>query len=269
MQPLTLTDCFKGAWRDTGRVLLKMPVLIFVVFALMLVTECIRDRLQIAAHPALDADAMSRGRSAFGAFILTAIVSAILSVRVIRYALFGDASRSRDGALGRYILLMLIAFGGILAFLLALIVAAAVLIHTVKSSGAIRDLSYGVLGSYGAVYLLALCLIAFVWTRLSLLFPHTAAGGKIRWRSAWQDTRGHFWVMIVTFGLTILPIMIVSVVLGYVRLYALRQLDVSGLTYDIATFLSTAATVLSMITGAACSAWVYRRFATALQQPVT
>jgi len=267
-----LTECFKGAWRDTGRTLLKMPVLIFVIFALMLATECIRDRLQIASQPALDAGAMSPGKSvlvlfSFGMFILTMVVSSILSVRVIRYSLFGDTPRSRDGALGRYMTLLLIAFGGILVFVLALVFATAVLIHAMKSGGATRDLKYGVLITYGVVYLLALCLIIFVWTRLSLLFPHTAAGGKIRWRSAWQDTRGHFWVMIATFGLTTLPIMIVSVVLAYVRLYALRQLDVSGLTYDISTFLSTAATVLSMVTAATCSAWVYRRFAAELQQP--
>jgi len=262
MQSITLSECFRGAWRDTGRALQKMPLLILVIFVLLLAAECFRDRLQISSQ--LSAESSSKvvfGLFSFGIAILSAIVASILSVKVIRYSLFGDTPPNGDGALRRYLLLLLITTVGFIVFLLAAVAVIVGLIFAMKRGGFAHGSTRQMLTISALIYALAICAGIFVCGRLSLLFPHAAAGGKLLWRHAWQDTRGHFWVVIATFFLTTLPIMIVSGSLGFLRLYAVTHFDASGLTYDIAAFLSSAATVLSVVTAGACSAWVYRRFA--------
>ncbi|WP_201644234.1 hypothetical protein [Paraburkholderia metrosideri] len=110
---------------------------------------------------------------------------------------------------------------------------------------------------------IALCVISFVATRLSLLFCHVAIGRSLRWRAAWNDTRGRFWRIIVSHVLAALPVEV-----GLVGVFVLIHLTLGTSVKLTPPYL--AAMVLSLFTcaglviGATCACWLYRRLARTL-----
>jgi hypothetical protein len=112
---------------------------------------------------------------------------------------------------------------------------------------------------------IALCLVTFVATRLSLLFCHVAIGRRARWRASWGDTRRHFWRIVISHFLTGLPLQACVVCLFVVtRSSAINQQALPYLfAVGLALFHSAA-----LILGSTCSScWLYQRLARALLEP--
>jgi MFS family permease len=266
MQFTTLTECFKGSWRDTGRALLNMPQLIVVIFLLMLAEEYARDSVQSTMAAAVShSDKAVFALMMFAATLLAMIVGAILSVRIIRYALFGETRYSRDGSLRRYLLLSLMAAGGFVIFAIFIVLALVALNVLVEIGNVSDHARHRVFIVFAVIGVLALCGGLFLWVRLSLLFPHTAAGGQISWRSAWQATRSKFWAMLSLFILTTLPIVIISAALNFTSRHAGNFIS-GRLMHSILILLSAGASLLTTIIAAACSAWIYRLYATEMRR---
>ncbi|PTB22691.1 hypothetical protein C9I57_02730 [Trinickia symbiotica] len=109
------------------------------------------------------------------------------------------------------------------------------------------------------VFLLAF----FVCARFSLLFCHVASGGKIRWRAAWHDTRGHCWRIVTSQFLTGLPVPLAIVVAFFMARFWVVTLAPESLPY-VFSLGQSLMLVIALIVGAACSCWLYRRFAATL-----
>jgi hypothetical protein len=115
---------------------------------------------------------------------------------------------------------------------------------------------------------LVVCGVSFVSARLSLLFPHTAAGGRIQWRAAWEDTRGHFWFISTAAVLAILPIVGIATVLTVIAEMLGTAGAIGSLTLGLMVVQSVG-TLLYTATGATCSVWLYRKFAAILTAEAT
>ncbi|RKP49337.1 hypothetical protein D7S89_11245 [Trinickia fusca] len=103
-----------------------------------------------------------------------------------------------------------------------------------------------------------------VGVRASLVFTHIAIGNTIQWRAAWQDSRGHFWSITLTYLIAMLPL--IAVALVFVAGYELALRDMIGAAYQ-AQLIALGAAVWMYATcslHAACSAWLYRRYAVQL-----
>jgi hypothetical protein len=109
----------------------------------------------------------------------------------------------------------------------------------------------------------------FVRVRLILFYTNTAAGGDIQWRTAWYDTQGHFWAMLAFFILILLPFTIVSGLIVIYLPHVFKNLNADGLPHDLWILVCAIIHVIAAVANAACSTWLYRRFARGLQLPMS
>ena len=283
MEVITLNQCFKGAWRDAGRVMRSMPLFFIVCFVLVLASSIAGNQFQsmvgdpsglsgapmsatalASAHGA----AIGDGLESMGLALLQGIVIAALAVQVIRFTMLSDVvlpdaipkppMRLWDAGFRRYFLLFLLLVAGYVAVAIAVLVIWAIARFSDLDTGSTYALTL-------TVAVLALCGASYVSARFALLFPFVAAGGRMQWRAAWKDSRGHFWFISMATLVTLLPVLASAVVLAAVAQLAMPTGASDDLSIPLLV-LQTLVTVLYTATTASCSVWLYRKFAVALKE---
>lgn len=258
METITFGQCFKGAWKDAVCATRARPGVALVALALLLLVNY----AQLAAA-ALSVPGAMPGHGRAGLIAVSALCALLkmaitfgLPVFVMRHTVLGAAiARQRkyfDRAFWRYFGLSVL-FGVGVLIVIAIMVAA----------GVIARQGFGVSGrAFVALWMLAGIVIGlvcgFVGVRFSLLFCHAAIGGRIAWRAAWHDTRSHFWSISMTQLVTSLPLIgaVIVVIVG-VFLYGR-----TGGNFAYAKVVGDACwTYVGTCVSAACSGWLYRRYA--------
>ncbi len=277
MASITIGQCFKGAWTDGTRAIIEHPVFTLAVFALML---CLAS-FQLQFHPYLPGmDPAARLHASviqFGLTLLHGLLVSCLAVHATRFSLDnGASSRLKwliDGTWLRYIGLF-VGLGFVIAFAIAAtaLICAFGVAFLSKTSGVRLAPFAGMLSVAVPLSVLAV-LGTYPICRISLLFCHIAFGGKLAWRAAWNDSRGHVWSMIGTHLLVSLPFFAMLIVLVLIG----RQTFISGLANSVnaahgfdgsigswVALVQTLWTIIGISVGASCSAWLYRRFASTI-----
>jgi hypothetical protein len=292
MEDITLSQCLKGAWRDAAHALRRMPILFIVAFVLILATGVAGYEGQFSAlgsggslpmtNPG-SAEGVGIGRSlaSLGLTLLQSLVAAVLAVQVIRFAMAantgavtksgtaaGDAANAFDASVApsvrlwdagirRYFVLCLAVLAAYAGVLIALVIAWIGL--------RLAGLPTGTSMAAGATLaILAACGVSYVSARLALLFPHTAAGGQLQWRAAWEDSRGHFWAIASTAVVAILPIVTVALVIAMVVGMLATPDSIDSMTFGLLVMQSIV-TLLYTATTATCSVWLYKKYGTILR----
>jgi hypothetical protein len=263
MESITVGQCFRGAWRDAGSAILNRPVMALIMFALLLVTSYAQLELRLAIAATAAAGGPRAGHPGASSAIwmcslLQLFAISGLSVQVMRYCLLGaEVSRSIDFFNKGFWL-----YVGLCA-LLGLVVAAVTVVGVVVVVFTlVRHVHGGPLAVLALVLItpIVACVAVFIFMRLSLLLSHAAIKSQVPWRAAWRDTRGHFWSILTTHIVTALPL------IGTAILFAvIKRKTVGNVTTDDFIYWSAVGAALWMIISislsAACSAWLYRRFA--------
>jgi hypothetical protein len=290
MEDITLRQCLKGAWRDAASALRHMPIVFVLAFVAVLATGTVGYKAQFseaaAAGGSLSATSSSsaghaaginQGLISLGVTLVQTLVLAVMAVLVIRFAMKlnaepGAASAvpvvpatsatppaARFGVAGfrRYFLLCIALLAGYVAATLAVIVVWIGLRLSGLSSGTS-------MAAAATLAVLVICGVSYVSARLSLLFPHTAAGGRIQWRAAWEDTRGHFWFITTAAVLAILPIIAIATVLTMIAEMLATGGSIGSLTMGL-MLVQSVGTVLYTATGATCSVWLYKKYGAILR----
>ncbi|MDR3399985.1 MAG: hypothetical protein P4M06_20780 [Pandoraea sp.] len=262
MEPITFKQCFKGAWRDGFNALRNRPLLCLTVAVVLLVTSALSVSLkQLALNASQDGEpAIFRLRLAlmsFGVVLANIVAFSVLAIHVARYTILGpDAARQshwygRD--LWRYLWTSIQIFIGVAVvwFIGALCAAFAL-----RSAG--HGTSYAALGTF---FVLLMCALLFVVIRISLIFPQIAAGRSKRWRAAWQDSHGHFWVMFGTTIATILPLIVAGVLMTILFGVVLHFMPAATTVVLGTLVLQTVLSIAWVAVSIGVSAWLYQRFA--------
>jgi hypothetical protein len=283
-QPITLGQCFRGSWRDTGRAIRAMPTLFLVAFALIFLaiagSGAFLETPQAAVSFTAPGGALGSHASIGNSLTLIAIefvqwvVLAVLAVQVIRFAMAASAeagvdTRARqdvptirlwDTGVRRYLVLCI----AMAAAYVAMAVGIVLVVLVLRLVGVTGGSSYA---ASATLAVLALCGMSYIWARLTLLFPHTAVGGQLQWRAAWNDSRSHFWMIATTAVVVILPVMAVSTVISVMAELMGTVDSLGAITYGV-LIIQSAATLLYASTTATCSVWLYRRYAAQLVRTV-
>ncbi|MFL9870041.1 hypothetical protein [Paraburkholderia megapolitana] len=276
MESITIGRCFTGAWKDAASALRCRPLVVFIIFILLLMASYVQNALTLfVSSPEVMAIA------AYGTwtiYLLTGILSltqlcafAGLSMQVQRYTVLGaDAARSAvffNKPFWKFIGLSL------LLWLLFVVATGAGFNALVLMLSLGRSTDQGFLADHGtdlawSAVLLPLFVIGLlVSIRLSVLLCHVATGGRVLWRAAWRDTRGHVWKIALTYLLTGLPMFVILIVYAVFKGVSIAILLGYGIGDSILVCLSVVEALwvlFAIALGAACSAWVYRRFASTL-----
>ncbi|MDM8357322.1 hypothetical protein [Pandoraea communis] len=262
MEPITFKQCFKGAWRDGFNALRNRPLLCLTIAIVLLVTSALGVSFkQLALTAAQTGEpAVFRLRLAlmsFGVVLVNIVTFSVLAVHVVRYTVLGpDAARQahwygRD--LWRYLWtsIQICVSLAVVWFVAAFCVAFAL-----RAAG--RNDSYAALGTF---FVLLMCALGFVLIRVSLIFPQIGAGRSKRWRAAWQDSRGHFWVMFGTTLGTILPLIIAGVIVTILFAVVLHFSPAATTVVLGTLILQTALSIAWVAVATSVSGWLYHRFA--------
>jgi hypothetical protein len=289
MEDITLRQCLKGAWRDAASAVRHMPIVFLVAFVAVLATGTAGYKAQfpdmaaaggslsaMTSSSAGHASAATQGLVSLGVTFVQTLVLAVLAVFVVRFAIKLHAEpgavsarpapaappiRLWDAGVRRYFLLCIALIAGYVGATLAVLIAWIGLRLAGMSSGTST-------AAAATLAVLAVCGVSYVSARLSLLFPHTAAGGQIQWRAAWEDTRGHFWFITTAAVLAILPVVGIATVLTVVAEMLATAASAGSLTMGLMVVQSVG-TLLYTATGATCSVWLYRKFAAILRTEST
>lgn len=261
MGAIAFWECVRDSWTEAARFIRSRRLTVAAVFAILFACNAVPIAVNEVYGPML-----SGGLSKFVQWVVTAVrlvVMLALSIQVMRDIMLGERELHPRRVFGkqfwRYLgLSFVIGVGGMV--MTALLVGIGFLL-TRSFKG-----YFGGTGLQLAMWsAIAVCVVSFVATRFSLLFCHVAIGGTLRWRAAWNDTRGHFWRIVVSHILTALPVEVCLVgVFLLVRL-------MSGTTvklippYLVATVLSLF-TCAGLVIGATCASWLYRRLARTLSE---
>jgi len=267
MQSVTVGQCFRGAWKDAGLAILNRPFMVLIIFAFLLLTGYAQIELRLA----IAAAAAAAGGPRFGhagaslgltiCSIMQMFAIAGLSVQVMRYSLLGaEEARSIgffDKGYWRYLGLCVLL--GLLAAVFA-VVCTVIFVFTLLGHG------HHSRSAFLMPLLIALVTVGvamFIFIRLSLLFCHAAIGARASWGAAWRDTRGHFWSIMMIHLMISLPL--IGIVISFV---AIKQKVVGNIMTDGFAYWSSVGWALWMIfaisLGAACSAWLYRRYSASI-----
>jgi hypothetical protein len=263
MDDLTFWACVRYAWLEGGRFVQRKSFIVVVAFAALLACS--------AASVALSD--VHRSVSSVGTSKLTQqvvtlvrfVVMTALPMQVIQYVLLGERDSTSRSMFGkefwRYVGLAITIGLCCIAIAALWLGGGFLLAHSLR----IRFPKFGFqLVVWGAI---ALCLAVFILTRLSLLFCHVAIGRSARWRASWNDTRGHFWRIVVSHFLTGLPIQACVIVLLAIGRTSMGAINQQALPYLFAVGLSFTSTA-GLILGSTCSSWLYKQFArTLLERP--
>lgn len=258
MEAITFRQCVKGAWRDGWRYVRHRPALVAAMFAMAWLAPF--------AETALRPDRIPPFRVVtwipLGMFELAeTVLFSLLTVQAVRFVLLDSREADAEPLFGRNywrylglacVLYLFIAFVAVLGLALWAAVAFALTKHQPDLSSLVRI-------AKGPSILLIIGIAFFIWLRFSLLSTHVAIGGAVRVRATWSDTRGHCWSLLLTSMVAALPMMVVSgaMALGEV---AARQHGLGG----VDAFGRAIANVGTFCISAACSAWLYRRYAVRL-----
>src|SRR5471032_104180 len=282
MEDITLRQCLKGAWRDAASAVRHMPIVFLVAFVAVLATGTAGYKAQFSgiaasggsltamtSSSAGHSDGFTQGLISLG---ITFVQTLVLAVFVVRFAMklsaepaaasatptpILPATRLWDAGIRRYFLLCVALIAGYVGATLAVMIVWIGLRLAGLSSGTS-------MAATATLAVLVVCGVSYASARLSLLFPHTAAGGRIQWRAAWEDTRGHFWFIATAALLAILPIVGIATVLTVVAEMLGTAGAIGSLTLGLMVVQSVG-TLLYTATGATCSVWLYRKFAAILR----
>ncbi|VVE17399.1 hypothetical protein PIN31009_02953 [Pandoraea iniqua] len=262
MEPITFKQCFKGAWRDGFDALRSRPLLSITIAVVMLVATALNasvKQLMLMTTQSGGSPGLRLGLGAL-AVLLTLVILfsfAVLAVHVYRHTILGaDAARQtpwygRD--LWRYIWAAIQ-----VGFVLSVMLTLALLVAVFALRAASLSDSRPAMATFTA---LLLCALVFFMVRISLIFGQVSVGRAKRWRAAWEDTRGHFWVMLGTGIVTVLPLMGVGLLLTIA--FGLLLHVMPGVTTVLlgALILQTLVTVAYIAVGTSLHGWFYRRYA--------
>jgi hypothetical protein len=285
MEDITLRQCLTGAWRDAASAVRHMPVVFLVAFVAVLATGTAGYKAQFSGIAASDssltamtsssaghAAGFTQGLISLGITFVQTPVLAVLAVFVVRFAMKLHAEpaaaaatpapmpapmRLWDAGIRRYFLLCVALLAGYVGAALAVVIVWIGLRLAGLSSGTS-------MAAAATLAVLVVCGVSYVSARLALLFPHTAVGGRIQWRAAWEDTRGHFWFITTAALLAILPVVGIATVLTVLAEMLATAGSIGSLTMGLMVVQSVG-TLLYTATGATCSVWLYRKFAAILR----
>jgi hypothetical protein len=278
MEDITLRQCLKGAWRDAAHALRRMPTLFLLAFVLVLATAIAGYQVQLSGPALAPANAVSsvanggaaliNSMKSLGLTLLQSLVIAVLAVQVIRFAMTlgaepaadsssASATRFWDAGFRRYFLLCVVLFAAYIGATIAVMIAWI----GFRLAGLTSGTSMAAAATLGV---LAVCGMSYVSARLALLFPHTAAGGRLQWRAAWEDSRGHFWAIATTAVVAILPVVAIATVFTVIAEMLARAGSIGSVTVGLLV-VQSAVTLLYTATTATCSVWLYRRFGALLK----
>jgi hypothetical protein len=289
MEDITLRQCLTGAWRDAASAVRHMPIVFLVAFVAVLATGTAGYKAQFSGLAASEssltamtsssaghAAGFTQGLISLGVTFVQTLVLAVLAVFVVRFAMKLRAEpavvaptpasapaftpppmRIWDAGIRRYFVLCIALLAGYVGAALAVMIAWIGLRLAGLSSGTS-------MAAAATLAVLVVCGVSYVSARLALLFPHTAVGGRIQWRAAWEDTRGHFWFITTAALLAILPVVGIATVLTVVAEMLAAAGSIGSLTMGLMVVQSVG-TLLYTATGATCSVWLYRKFAAILK----
>ncbi|WP_423391955.1 hypothetical protein [Burkholderia sp. LMG 21824] len=109
---------------------------------------------------------------------------------------------------------------------------------------------------------LILLVLFYLMARVSLLYCQAALERKMLWRAGWHDTSGHVGSILITHFIAGLPNLCLMFV-GYVGAWMLAKRGFVGVTY-LRLAIETLTMFVGTYVGAACSGWLYRRYANEL-----
>ncbi|VVD65743.1 hypothetical protein [Pandoraea anhela] len=262
MEPITFTQCFKGAWIDGLNALRNRPLLCLSITVVLLITSALGVSFRQLALTASQSSSPALFR--FQISLLSLAVSfvnlcalAILAVHVLRYVVLGpDAARHAswlDRGVRRYVAT---------SFQVAIVWWIALIIAIPAGVFGMRLVGQGSSRAFAATLLaLLVCVTLFLLVRISLIFPQIAAGRSKRWRSAWLDSRGHFWSMFGTSIATLIPLIIgglIAFAIVQVILKLMPQVTVAVLASLI---LQAVISVIYLAVACAVLGWLYHRYA--------
>jgi hypothetical protein len=260
MESVTFGQCVKGAWRDAWRFVQRRPVLVLTIF----VAAWIGGGVESVLHPDGQPPFRPITYVPLGLFVL--LKSAIFSVPVVqtlRFVLLGAREAQPAPLFGRdfwryvgFTYAMTFLFMVMVLIPFPVILGAVVLLHE-QRHGVVSHLIVILVLCAGV--LAAFCLVFFVGTRLSLLSTQIAIGRAVLWGPTWADTRGHCWSILTTHMVATLPILAVAIPLAIASAFAPPH-AVLGLS----VLVQALSVVASLVVGAACAAWIYRRYAVSL-----
>ena len=201
MEDITLSQCLRGAWRDAALSVRRMPTLFLLAFVLVLGTGVAGYQEQLSAPPsasplssmtdgsAVHGAALGHSLTSLGLAFLQSLVIAVLAVQVIRFSMTLHAKPGGNDVEAQPKRLWERRFPPIFPAVHRigrglcggdhrLFVIAWILMR-------LAGLSSGTsMSATATLAILALCGMSYVSARLALLFPHTAAGGRLAWRAA-------------------------------------------------------------------------------------
>ncbi|QGZ65338.1 hypothetical protein [Paraburkholderia acidisoli] len=252
---MNFAQCVTGAWVDAWRITRRSPLFIALLVAGVYFLDLERSYVRSAHANTLPTYA------ALG--VLWALQALLLSIAIVqmhRFVVLDEPPVSRHAFLGgAYWRHVVVTYG--LSFL-AIVVGIVACFAFSGLSWAIQ--SHGPGRGGVAVFAVVLAWVyAWLSARISLINTQASLGRPLRWRAAWRDTRGNarkiygtLCVLGVTGGFAALPVILlvfaIAAIFGRNSLHAVAQL-----------FEDLFAVWFALLV-AACSAWIYRRFAAEL-----
>jgi hypothetical protein len=264
MESNLIGDCFKMAWRDATGAIFSRPLSVLVIFLLWAASTYVADEVRFVPLGGVQAGLSAAGelRNAllvFSSSIINLMVIPVLAVLVMRYSTLGaeksKSSRLMDSGFRRYLGLLII-----LALAAIPLIAAFAIFSLV---GTLAFHMHGVVVAICATGIM-LCIFIYLYLRVSLVFCHVALGGRTRWRAAWADTREHVWTIAAARFVTAAPLFGLVILATILKPALVRHFPSDSVTYAYAV-ATAACDVLGTSASAACSAWLYRRFAVQLR----
>ncbi len=266
MEQISFEQCFKGAWRDAWRSLMNRPgsVLLLIVYLLSCLVQ-VQMQLDAATAGPAGTPALWQATVNMVCSLVRLAAWVALPVQAARYVLLDPvrarASKFLDRGFWRYLGVCLAVFvlAGVMAATSGWLVSA-----LIRALGVRFERAYTVMLVAG---LFVVCL-TYLSTRLCLLLAHVAAGGRVRWRQAWRDSRGRFWSLWGSHVMAALPLSLPVTICFAVLRRVLRGAGGNASAWFFGIASPLAFTVLLLVS-VSCSAWLYRRYAMELRETLS
>jgi hypothetical protein len=262
MQTLTFDQCVTRAWADTWRIARQNPLYATLAIATFYFTGVARDSLHASPTHASAGTLLELG----ALWLFRLLIVHMLIVQTQRYVLLDERPINRHAFFGG-------AFWRSLALNYGLMIGMFIGVIVIYALTRIAHhfVTLPSIGKGGIAVNVCIVIMVWVWlcTRFGLLLTQAAIGRPLRWKAGLRDTHGHCWTIIGTnvvlaitaiFGFLVLliPAVVFRIVFGANSEHAIEEL------------LGPVFIAVGLTADAACSAWIYRRFAANLSstQPV-
>ena len=266
MESVTFHQCVKGAWRDSWRYLQHQPAMALS----FLLGAWLSQWIEAVLVPDRTLPFRLITYVPLGVFELLKIaLFSVLTIQAMRFVLLEKREVVEApffaSSYWRY---LGITFGMALVLMIIVILGIALGIGRGSTFAVIAMLAFSLQRHgvavlvpvvMGASVAVAVCAGGFLLGRFSLLSTHAAIGGAVRVRDAWADTHGHYWSIVLTQFGALVPVLVVWLLLTALQATARRH--GLGAMNGLGAALVYVGT---LCVGAACSAWLYRRYANAL-----